>query len=180
MCFIRGSATHAKLGAMIDPSLYGYVGIGLAVAIFVVVFVFLRGSGTKLPELPPFGPLPVADLPKYYSALREPAIAWEALRGWRLNAMPPSFDAAAPVDNAILTSRLLNFCTARGRRLTLVFNFLVGAILRVDFDPSALPPGTAPPGSGLVTIQTPSGRTLLVASSGFAEALRGAVARAKG
>jgi hypothetical protein len=143
----------------------------------VVVSRVLLGKA-KLPPLPPFGPMPREDVGKYY-ALGEPAIAWEAVRGWNVNEMPPAFNAPAPVDHVILTPSLLEFCTARTGRLARVFNFLVAAIQHVEFNPMGLPPGFAPPGVGIVTIHTPSGRTLLVASGAFAQALEHAVRGAR-
>jgi hypothetical protein len=163
-----------------QANVYVYLGIGAAV-VFVVVAVLVSrvlAAKTRLPPLPAFGSLPLADLPRYY-ALREPGLAWEAVRGWDLNERPLALTAEAPIDQAILTPRLLNFCTGRDGHVRLLFNFLVAAIERVDFDPAALPPGLAPPGFGLATIHTPSGQTLMVASAAFIEMLRNAIAQAR-
>jgi hypothetical protein len=122
--------------------------------------------------------MPLAELGKYY-ALREPALAWEKVRGWELNQQPANLGAPGPIDHIILMPRLLEFCSGAGGKLTLVFNFLVGAIQHVAFDPAAVPQGIAPPDVGLVTIHTPSGQTPLLASAAFAQALQQAVARAR-
>jgi hypothetical protein len=71
---------------------------------------------------------------------------------------------------------LLEFCSGATGKLELVFNFLVGAIQRVDFDPNALPGS----GLGVVTVFTPSGRTLFVATPAFAQALDHAVRQSAG
>jgi hypothetical protein len=159
-------------------NLYGLIGLAITVVVFAVAFVVARSlaAKSKLPPLPELGPRPLAELPKYY-AVKEQALAWEGGRGWNVNERPPSLAGPAPVDELILTTRLLNFCTRRSGHLALVFNFLVAAIEDVGFDPAALGPG-APQGYGLMTIITPSGRTLVVASSGFAQALKNAVAAA--
>ena len=156
-----------------DPSLYGVVGIVAMVVVFVAAFAMSRSLAKKtaLPPMPELGARPLADLPKYYP-LKEQALAWEGGRGWNVNERPASLAGPAPVDELILTTRLLNFCTRRSGHLALVFNFLVAAIEDVQFDASA--PGL-PPGCGLMTIFTPSGQTLVVASPGFAQALKGAI-----
>ena len=166
--------------ARMNPSLYGYVGIGFALVVVVAAVMASRmlAAKTRLPPLPAFGPLPLADLPKYFGT-KEPALAWEAVRGWDVNERPPSLTGPAPVDQAILTPRVLDFCTGRSGHVALVFNFLVAAIEGVDFDPNALPQGFAPPGFGLATIHTPSGETLLVTSPAFVQALQAAIARAR-
>jgi hypothetical protein len=157
------------------------VGIGvLAVVIAVVMGVVKSGAlgKARLPAFAAFGALPLADLAQYY-ALRAPPIAWEKVRGWDLNQVPPSLTAPGPIDHVILTAQLLDFCSGSSGKLVLVFNFLVEAILQVEFNPNALTPGTAPDGHGLITVHTPSGRTLLIASSGFAQALEQSVAQAR-
>jgi hypothetical protein len=157
------------------------VGVYIGAAILaVIVVVSLVRSGVfgkaKLPPFPEAGALPVAELSKYYDA--GDAIAWERVRGWELNQAPPTLAAPATIDHLILTPRLLDFCTSKSGKLELSFNFLVGAIQRVDFDPNALPAGSGVPGQGLVTIYTPSGRTLAVATGAFAQALQNAVRNA--
>ena len=151
---------------------------GLIIAVIVVVSLLRSGvfGKAKLPPLPEAGPLPLAELAKYYDA--GDAIAWERVRGWELNQAPPSPAAPATIDHLILTPRLLDFCSSASGKLELSFNFLVGAIQRVDFDPNALPPGSAAPGQGLVTIYTPSGRTLAIATGAFAQSLQNAVRNA--
>jgi hypothetical protein len=130
---------------------------------------------SNLPLLPPAGPLPVSDLGKYYD-IKGQALAWERVRGWRVNQMPHTLGDPGPIDHVILTPTLLDFCSGSTGRLQLDFNFLVGAIQRVDFDPNALGGGQD---QGLLTVHTPSGQTRLVTSSGFAQTLHGAVARAQ-
>jgi hypothetical protein len=158
----------------------GYLGAIILAVVVVVAIVVARvvGAKARLPPLPPFGPLPLPDLPKYFSTT-EPAIAWEAVRGWQLNEAPPNLGAPGTIDQTVLTPRLLNFCTGRSGRLALSFNFLVAAIQRVDFRPDLVPPQVAPPGFGLVSIHTPSGQTLMVASPSFAQALDHAVRSAR-
>ena len=149
-----------------------YAGAAIGVVIVVVGLVrsgLLRGKA-KLPPLPTAGPLPVADLSKYYDVNQEP-IAWERVRGWNLNETPANLGAPAPIDHIVLLPTLLEFCSGASGKLELVFNFLVGAIQRVEFDPNVLP-GT---GQGLVTVFTPSGRTLFIATAGLAQALDHAV-----
>jgi hypothetical protein len=159
----------------------GVLGMIIFGAVTVVAVVVWRVAMTKarLPPHPPLGPMPASEAGKYY-ALTEPAIAWEAVKGWDVNQVPPSFAEPSPIDHVILTPRLLEFCTGRTGRLSRVFNFLVRAIGDVEFDPSPIPPGMAPGGSGVVTIHTPSGRTLLIASGAFAQALDQAARRARG
>lgn len=173
-------ASMAYLRAM-DASLSGYLGMGIFAVVLVgsVIASKVLFAKKPLPQLPPFGPLPLAELTKYYGAKEEP-IVWERARGWNVNERPPSLAGPAPVDHVVLGGRLLELCSGASGKMVLVFNFLVGAIQHVEFDPNALPPGMAPPGIGLVTIHTPSGQTLLVASGGFAHALQQAVARAHG
>lgn len=150
-----------------------YAGAALGAVIVVVSLVKSGLFGkAKLPPLPPAGPLPVADLSKYYD-VNQPPIAWERVRGWNLNETPPSLRAEAPIDHVVLLPTLLEFCSGASGKLELVFNFLVGAIQRVEFDPNAL----AGSGQGLVTVFTPSGRTLFVATPAFAQALDHAVRR---
>lgn len=152
--------------------------VPVVIAIAVVSLFRMGVLGKKmLPQLPDSGPLPVAELGKYYE-LREPALAWERVRGWDLNE-PVSFQAPAPIDHVILTPRLLDFCTAKSGKLEMVFNFLVGALQSVSFDPGALPPGSFAAGQGLVTVFTPSGETRLVATQGFVHALQQAMAEAR-
>ena len=162
------------------PEVSQYLPLGLflcaGVAGFVVWRLFLGKA--KLPPYAPFSPMPVPEVGKYFD-LKEPAIAWEAARGWNLNERPARLDQPGSVDHLILTARLLQFCSAKGGSLSLVFNFLVAAITGVHFDASALPPGIAPPGHGLLTVLTPSGSTLLIASAPFARALDEAVLRAQ-
>jgi hypothetical protein len=156
----------------------GVLGMIIFAAVTVVAIVVWRVVLVKA-KLPPhafFAPLPPADATKYFE-LTEPAIAWEGVRGWNVNEMPPAFNAPGPIDHVILTPRLLEFCNGQSGRLARVFNFLVGAIVQVDFDPNALPQGMAPNGAGVVTIHTPSGRTLLVASAAFAQSLDQATRR---
>lgn len=128
-----------------------------------------------LPVLPSSGPLPVAELARYYE-LTDPPIAWERVRGWELNE-PVNLGATAPIDHVVLTERLLEFCSGASGKLMPVFNFLVEAILEVTFEPA---PAGAAPGQGLVTVFTPSGKTRLLATEDFARTLREAVARARG
>lgn len=146
------------------------------VVVFGAAFAMSRvlAKKTQLPPLPDFGPRPLESLAMYYP-LKEQALAWEGGRGWNVNEQPPSFTAPAPVDELVLTTRLLNFCTRKSGQLALVFNFLVAAIEDVQFDAGALGPN-GPPGYGLLTIYTPSGRTFVVATAAFAQALRGVVA----
>jgi hypothetical protein len=157
--------------------------LGLVAVVTVLVGATLASKAffakPALPATPPFGPLPAAELTKYYAA-REVPLAWEKVRGWRVNERPPSLAAPAPIDHCVLGPRLLEFCSGQNGKLVMVFNFLVAAIEHVEFAPQALPPGLAPPGFGLVTIHTPSGQTLLVASSPFVHALNEAAARARG
>ena len=153
----------------------------ILVAVVVVgggIAVKLLGTKAVLPQLPPFGPMPLQDLPKYL-ATQEPAIAWEAVRGWQLNESPPRLDAPGSIQHIVLTPRVLDFCSTPGGRLALSFNFLVAMIEGVDFQQN-IPPGIAPPGHGVVTISTPSGRTLLVGSPALAQAIDQAVRRARG
>lgn len=149
-----------------------YAGAAIGVVIVVVSLVKsgLFSGKAKLPQLPPAGPLPLADLPKYYD-VNQPPIAWERVRGWNLNEVPQTLGAPAPIDHVVLLPTLLEFCSGASGKLELVFNFLVGAIQRVDFDPNALPGS----GQGLVTVFTPSGRTLFIATAAFAQALDRAV-----
>jgi hypothetical protein len=162
-----------------DPSLYSVVGIVFAVVIVGVGIGMSRSMAakTKLPPLQPFGARSPNDAAKYYP-LKEPAIAWEGGLAWDVN-QAPSFAVAPPVDEMILTARLLNFCTRRSGHLALVFNFLVEAIESVEFNPSGVEPGVAPAEYGMLTIYTPSGRTCVVASAPFHDALRKAVERAQ-
>jgi len=162
--------------------LSSYIGMGIFATVVVVSLVVSKVVLAKKPlpaQLPPFGPLPLPDLTKYYAA-REPPVAWERVRGWNVNEQPASLAAPSPVDHIVLGGRLLEFCSGASGKLVLVFNFLVGAIEDVEFNPQGIPPGMAPPGIGLVTIHTPSGQTLVVASGSFAQALQQAVARARG
>lgn len=147
-----------------------------------VAYALLRAHAEKkLPSLPEWGQLPVSDLPKYYSFKPgDVPIAWDAVHGWDLNERPLDLRVPPLITHAILTQRVLDFCHARNGILALEFNFLVGAIESVSFDASVLPAGLAPAGSGLLTIETPSGITLMVCSAQFAEAVRQANARAKG
>src|SRR5262245_27380003 len=129
----------------------------LVVGVIVVISLFRMGvlGKARLPALPEAGPLPVADLSKYFD-LSEPAIAWERVRAWDLNQTPPNWNGPAPVDHLILTSRLLDFCSGESGKLVQSFNFLVEAIENVEFDPNAQSPGG---NQGLLTVYTPSGRT---------------------
>ena len=81
------------------------------------------------------------------------------------------------IDHVVLTGRLLDFCSASTGKLTLVFNFLVGAIQKVSFE-AGLPAGAVAPGQGLVTVYTPSGQTRLIATQHFALTLERAIAGA--
>jgi hypothetical protein len=140
-------------------------------------FAYLRARPAALPaSLPLFGPLNTADLVKYYPA-REPPIAWERVRGWQVNEVPSDWHAPGSIDHLVLMPRLLEFCNGVRGKLALDFNFLVEAIERVDLN--AAPPGVAPPGIALLTIYTPSGRTLVLATPQFAQVLQQAVAQAK-
>jgi hypothetical protein len=161
-----------------NPSHYGYFGIVVAILVVAIAVILNRKAmaKSKLPELPAFGPLPLADLPRYF-ALKEPALAWEAVRGWNLNQRPSTFSASAPVDQIILTGRVLDFCSGNGGHIQLIFNFLVAAIEDVDFNPGALSSGLAPEGYGLATIYTPSGETLMITSPTFVQTLKNAIAR---
>lgn len=144
----------------------------------LIVTLFKAGVFGKkmLPVLPTSGPLPVADLEQYYD-LAQPAIAWERVRGWELND-PVALNRPAPIEHVVLTPRLLDFCTEQGGKLRLVFNFLVGAIETVTFEPNAAPQGTVAPGQGLLTIFTPSGQTRLFTTQGFVLELEQAMANA--
>ena len=159
----------------------GVLGMIIFGAVTVVSIIVWRVAMVKarLPPHAPFTPLPPGDASKYF-ALSAPALAWEGVRGWRVNEVPPALHGPCPVDHVILTPRLLEFCNGQSGRLARIFNFLVGAIQNVEFNPSALPSGMAPGGTGLLTIHTPSGRTLVVASGAFAQALDQAVRRARG
>jgi hypothetical protein len=158
---------------------FSYLLVVPVVIVIAVVSLFRMGVlGKKiLPQLPESGPLPVAELAQYYE-LGLPALAWERVRGWDLNE-PVSFQAPPPIEHVILTPRLLDFCTAKSGKLEMVFNFLVGAIQSVTFDPGALPPGSFATGQGLVTVFTPSGETRLIATQGFVNALKQAMAQAQ-
>lgn len=148
---------------------------------YVAYTMWRAHAEKKLPALPAWGPLPVADLTKYYSFKPgDVPIAWDAVHGWNLNERPGDLGAPLLITHAILTQQVLDFCHARNGVLALEFSFLVGAIEGVSFDAAALPAGLAPAPSGLLTIQTPSGTTLMVCSAHFAEALRQANARARG
>lgn len=149
--------------------MYAGAAIGAAIVVVSLARSGLFGKA-KLPPLPSSGPLPVADLSKYYD-VNQPPIAWERVRGWNLNETPQSLSAPPSIDHIVLLPTLLEFCSSASGRLELVFNFLVGAIQRVEFDPNALGGG----GQGLVTVFTPSGRTLFVATPAFAHTLRHAV-----
>lgn len=158
------------------------LGIGVVAAIFAVLLVRQFMGKAPLPALPESGPLPVADLQKYY-AINEAPLAWERVKGWDLNQVPNSWVEPAPIDHVVLTPTLLEFCSGQSGKLTLDFNFLVRAIQRVDFDPGALggtPLAGVSAGStkGLVTVYTPSGQTKLVATAGFANLLQQTVANA--
>jgi hypothetical protein len=147
-------------------------------AVIGIITLFRLGIlGKKmLPQLPMSGPLPVAELGKYYD--RESPLAWERVRGWELN-QPIDPNGPAPIDHVVLTPRLLDFCTGATGKLTLVFNFLVEAIQEVTFEPATLPPSAVAPGQGLVTVYTPSGQTRLIATGEFARTLQHAVATAR-
>jgi hypothetical protein len=162
-----------------DSSLYGYVGLGACLVVIVgaIVASLVFFGKAKLPQSPALGAMPLGELGKYYT-LREAPLAWEKVRGWNVNETPSNLSAAAPVDHIILMPRLLEFCSGASGKMKLVFNFLVAAIEHVEFSPTAMPPGSVPPGFGLVTIHTPSGQTLLIASSAFAQALEQTVAGA--
>jgi hypothetical protein len=152
--------------------------IPVVFAIGVVTLFRLGILGKKmLPQLPMSGPLPVADLGKYYD--RESPLAWERVRGWELN-QPIDLNGPAPIDHVVLTHRLLDFCTGATGKLTLVFNFLVEAIQEVSFEPSTLPASVVAPGQGILTVYTPSGQTRLIATGDFARMLQQAVAKARG
>lgn len=164
-----------------DSSVYSTIGIGVGVVIIVgwTVFKMMSTRRPKLPtDLPPFGPLPLNDLPQYYER-EERAVAWERIRGWQLNEKPPSWSAPASVDHVVVTPRFVDFCSGTTGELVILFDFLAGAILNVQFEPAALPAGIAPPGSGLVTVQTPSGLTHFIASQQFAQTLQTTVASAR-
>jgi hypothetical protein len=151
--------------------------VPVVLAIVVVSLYRLGILGKKmLPMLPESGPLPVAELGQYYE-LTQPALAWERVRGWELN-QAVAVDLPAPIDHVILTPRLLDFCSARTGKLVLEFNFLVGAIETVTFEPGGAPRGSVAPGQGLLTIFTPSGQTRLFATQGFVLQLEQAMANA--
>jgi hypothetical protein len=155
-----------------------YAGGAIVAVIFVILLLRSGVFGkAKLPPLPEAGPLPVAELSKYYDA--SDPIAWERVRGWELNQAPPTLNAPPAIDHLILTPRLLDFCSSASGKLELAFNFLVEAIQKVDFDPNALPAGSGLPDQGLLTSYTPSGRTLALSSGVFARALQNAVSNAK-
>jgi hypothetical protein len=130
---------------------------------------------SNLPLFPPSGPLPVGELNKYYKTSDTP-LAWERVRGWELNHVPGSLNEPGRIDHVILTPRLLDFCSGSTGKLVLDFNFLVAAILRVEFEPNAL---QGAHDQGLLTVHTPSGQTRLITTSGFASTLHQAVMRAQ-
>jgi hypothetical protein len=149
--------------------------VPIVLAIGVVTLFRLGIFGKKmLPALPASGPLPMAELGRYYDVGEAP-LAWERVHGWELNQ--PVDMKVAPVDHVVLTPRLLDFCSGATGKLTLVFNFLVRAIERVTFEPG--PPAAGNPGLGLVTVFTPSGKTHLIATAEFARTLQESVARAR-
>ena len=158
---------------MSSSSLFFGVPILLLIAVVTLFRLGLFGKKT-LPPLPEGSPLPVADLSQYYD-VSGPLLAWERVRGWELNQGMMS--APAPIDHVVLTGRLLDFCSASSGKLTLVFNFLVGAIQKVTFDPGQ-PAGMVAPGQGLVTVYTPSGQTRLIATQHFALTLERSIASA--
>jgi hypothetical protein len=146
----------------------------LAIGVFSLFRMGILGK-KMLPTLPSSGPLPVADLARYYE-LRDTPIAWERVRGWALNE-PVNLEVTAPIDHVVLTTRVLDFCSGASGKLTLVFNFLVGAISQVTFE--AAPVGAAAPGQRLVTVFTPSGQTRMLATPDFAHTLQQAVTKAR-
>jgi hypothetical protein len=148
------------------------------VALLIAVVTLLRMGvfGKKpLPVLPEGSPLPVAELTQYYEVSSSP-LTWERVRGWELNQVLMA-SSPPPIDHVVLTGRLLDFCSASSGKLTLVFNFLVGAIQKVSFEPG-VPTGMVGPGQGLVTVYTPSGQTRLIATQHFALTLERAIASA--
>src|SRR6478752_6994936 len=91
------------------------------VVLVVVAFALWRLGifGKKpLPVLPEAGPLPLAELSKYYE-VRGQLLAWERVRGWDLN-QPYTPNAPASIDHVVLTDRLLEFCSSSSGKLTLV------------------------------------------------------------
>ena len=143
--------------------------------------------GPTLPPLPALGPLPPAEADRHFRRHAsahahlfpsETALAWEAVRGWDVNAEPATLDETPLTTVAILTDRLLHFGASRGGRWKCEFDFLLRMIVGVEHDGARAPAG-APPGTGLASIHTPSGCTLLVCSAGFATRLDEAVRAAK-
>ncbi len=169
-------------------ALYGIAGlVVLALVVGLVVFFQMKGRGARLPVLPSFGPLPFKDAVGYLGRHlvdhahlfpSETPIAWEAARSWGLNEPASDLSQPGPVNSVVLTDRLIHFCDGRSGRLQCVFDFLLHMIVDVRFEEveaSRLPLG-APAGTVLASIFTPSGCTMLLCSTAFAQAL-GNVAR---
>jgi hypothetical protein len=150
----------------------------MVIVIALIAIVHSRSAKAYLPHMTSLGAQPAADLHRYYD-IQEPALAWEKVRAWELNQTPAALDASGSIDHLVLTPSLLSFCSGATGKLELVFNFLVAAIQHIEFNPQALLPGTAPPGHGLLTIYTPSGRTYAITSGAFVRALHEAMTRAR-
>jgi hypothetical protein len=152
---------------------YAPVGVVLVV---VAVFAFkMLTRKAPLSKLPASGPLPLGELPQYYE-VPGPVLAWSRVKGWALNHVPHSFQEPASIDYVVLTSRLLEFCSGSTGRLVLDFNFLVGAITAVEFQPGAV---QSAGDEGLIISHTPSGQTRLIARADLATAIQTAVGNAQ-
>jgi hypothetical protein len=147
----------------------------------------LFSKSAPLPEAPPFGALPAAQIATHFAKHlkahshlfpSETGVAWESVRGWDVNEEPPSLDARGMSNQAILTDHLIHFCDGSKGKLKCVFDFLLHMIEGIEFEAQAAV-SNAPPGTGLLQIFTPSGRTLLVCSKGFAAELERTIATAK-
>jgi len=133
------------------------------------------------------GALPLHELPPRFSAYLdemgdvwdERAVAYEAVVGWTVNQDVAGVGHPGTVDRALLSSREFYFCVEQGGQLHVRFSFLLHAIELVVFDPAPVDARSVPAGSGLMQIFTPSGRTLMVCSSGLADTLQREVARAR-
>lgn len=173
--------------------IFGMVGFLVLVALVgVVVFmVFIQVSRRprKLPSMPAFGQLPVKDARLYlgrhlaahgHMFPSETPIVWEAVRGWNVNEQPPDLSQPGPVSQIVLTDRLIHFCGSRGGMLHCLFDFLLHMIVSVEFDESAAAAAAGlPPGTVLMSIVTPSGRTPVLCSRRLAGTLPNVVQEAK-
>ena len=148
---------------------------------------FFWNRAPRLPPQPPFGPLDPGPAASYFgdhlsahSHLfpSESAVAWEAVRGWDLNEQPPHLGAPGMVTQAVLTDRLLHFCDTRRGSLSCAFDFLLHMIAAIEWSDAVQVEGAAP-GTGLLAIYTPSGRTLMCCSGAFASRLGWQLEQAK-